>query len=257
MITTDVIELAVSAELVVADLTDSNPNVMYELGIRHTAGKPTIHLYQWDSVLPFDVAQQRAIKYKLEDPDSVEDARQRVIKQMRSLQANPKDFDNPVSRTFSLAALHESENPTEQWAATVVDEIQTLRSVLEEELHALRTSFGPRGASPYLLDAVQRTASARSNHLSGVFDDLVASLQGNEPIVKLLAAIERMRSGPLDPVEVSAIDELLRRSGPDDWTSAEYLRIYSKANELYELSVSHMLDPDPAPNDGDPDWEHI
>src|SRR5213594_637513 len=32
------------ASLVIADLTGANPNVMYELGARHTSGKPTLQL---------------------------------------------------------------------------------------------------------------------------------------------------------------------------------------------------------------------
>ncbi len=45
-----------NADLVVADLTDLNANAFYELGIRHSAEKPTIHLARADTKLPFDNA---------------------------------------------------------------------------------------------------------------------------------------------------------------------------------------------------------
>ena len=44
-----------SADLIIADLTTLNANVMYELGIAHTLGKPTIMLSQNVDELPFDV----------------------------------------------------------------------------------------------------------------------------------------------------------------------------------------------------------
>jgi hypothetical protein len=54
------------AEFVVADLTLANPNVFYELGIRHAA-KPytTVPIYANVSALPFDVALVRAVGYQL------------------------------------------------------------------------------------------------------------------------------------------------------------------------------------------------
>lgn len=56
------------AEFVVADLTIANPNVFYELGIRHAA-KPftTVPIFATTQALPFDVGLIRAIPYSLED----------------------------------------------------------------------------------------------------------------------------------------------------------------------------------------------
>lgn len=51
----------IRADLVVADLTDSNPNAFYELGIRHSTEKPTIHVAKAGTLLPFDNAAHRAI----------------------------------------------------------------------------------------------------------------------------------------------------------------------------------------------------
>ena len=56
------------SDFVVADLTLSNPNVFYELGIRHTA-KPftTVPIFASIHAIPFDVALVRAIPYSLEN----------------------------------------------------------------------------------------------------------------------------------------------------------------------------------------------
>ena len=55
------------ARLIIADLTNLNPNVMYELGIAHTVGKETIMIYQKNKEeikFPFDIAHIRRIEYE-------------------------------------------------------------------------------------------------------------------------------------------------------------------------------------------------
>jgi hypothetical protein len=54
------------ARVIIADMTNLNPNVMYELGIAHTLGKETILLYQHSETeikFPFDLSHIRRIEY--------------------------------------------------------------------------------------------------------------------------------------------------------------------------------------------------
>jgi len=60
IITRQIIEHLLNDDLVVADLTGSNPNVFYELAIRHAIAKPFIQITA-DRTLPFDVAPQKTI----------------------------------------------------------------------------------------------------------------------------------------------------------------------------------------------------
>jgi hypothetical protein len=65
------------AEFVVADLTLDNPNVWYEIGVRHALrGSGTIMTYALRERLPFDIAGQRMQRYTLSgsrpDPTSLE-----------------------------------------------------------------------------------------------------------------------------------------------------------------------------------------
>jgi hypothetical protein len=63
-VTHDVIRDLAESEIVVADLTTGNPNVFFELGIRHVFRKSgTVHIVNGAQSLPFDVSQYRAIKY--------------------------------------------------------------------------------------------------------------------------------------------------------------------------------------------------
>ncbi len=53
-----------SSEIIIADLTDKNANVFYELGIAHTLGKETILITQDPEFVPFDLRHLKYIEYK-------------------------------------------------------------------------------------------------------------------------------------------------------------------------------------------------
>jgi chaperonin GroEL len=58
-----------SATVVVADVTEKNPNVNYELGICHTLGVPTVIITQSFDDVPFDYRHRRCIRYNTQDVD--------------------------------------------------------------------------------------------------------------------------------------------------------------------------------------------
>ena len=55
IITSQVIQHVVDAPLIVADLTERNPNGFYELAVRHAIRKPFIHIIDKGESIPFDV----------------------------------------------------------------------------------------------------------------------------------------------------------------------------------------------------------
>src|SRR5262249_30460981 len=69
-------------DFAVADLTTSNANVLYELGIRHAA-RPytTLTVYAAKKPLPFDVALLRTQEYKLGRRNSFSDTNAKLLRQ--------------------------------------------------------------------------------------------------------------------------------------------------------------------------------
>ena len=60
----DIIQGLAESDVVIAEITPSNPNVFYELGYAHALHKPVIALAERDTTLPFDVSGYRVIFYE-------------------------------------------------------------------------------------------------------------------------------------------------------------------------------------------------
>lgn len=92
--------------LVIADLTGANPNVMYELGLRHTTGKVTIQIGE-KGRLPFDVSAIRTIMFRRTAAGLVQ-ARKDLSK---FLATNLDTGGDPVTATriwFEAATAHQT-----------------------------------------------------------------------------------------------------------------------------------------------------
>ncbi len=86
------------AELCVADLSGSSPNVLYECGIREGLGRPIIRIASNAKDVPFDLKTIQYITYDLKDrAPAVEKIRQRVAQMTRD-----GLFDPPAKITPSL-----------------------------------------------------------------------------------------------------------------------------------------------------------
>ena len=127
IITTQIIEHIVDAELVIADLTEKNPNVFYELAIRHTIRKPLVQMIRKGDVIPFDVAATRIIQFDLHSLDSVAYAKEEILSQIKSLEAGNNEVHNPISVSLDLKVLKESGNIEERSLADIVEAVSDLR----------------------------------------------------------------------------------------------------------------------------------
>ena len=58
----DIVKSIRSSELIVADLTDPNPNVYYELGLAHAMRKRVVLMTQDLGSMPFDLRSYRTIE---------------------------------------------------------------------------------------------------------------------------------------------------------------------------------------------------
>ena len=73
-----------TAHVVIADVTGRNPNVMYEIGMAHTVGRPTLIITQDINDVPFDVKHHRCVVYSY-TPRGCEQLQKRIARTLRFL----------------------------------------------------------------------------------------------------------------------------------------------------------------------------
>lgn len=132
IITSQVIQRVVGDPLVIADLTETNPNVFYELAIRHAIKKPLVQIIKKGERIPFDVAGTRTIQVDHKDLDSVESAKKEIVNQIKSLEDEPEDLETPISVSLDLQLLKQSENPEERSLADLVSAVSDLRTSMSK-----------------------------------------------------------------------------------------------------------------------------
>jgi hypothetical protein len=116
----------VNAELAVADLTDLNPNVFYELGIRHATGKSTVHIAKSGTTLPFDTVALRTIFIDLTDWNSIEDARKRLAESVRAVRAEGYKVSNPITHANASFKMHQSDDPRDRLVADMHERLSKI-----------------------------------------------------------------------------------------------------------------------------------
>jgi hypothetical protein len=145
-ITSQIIDLLNSADLVIADLTHNNANVYYELSCRHAVGKPAIHMAVDGTPLSFDVADNRTIFYTMH-ASRVERAKEDLTGQIKWVEEPGYKARNPISDAIGLIALEKSTEPTQQAIASLTRQVASLQgdiSDLRSSL-ALQPMFGETG----------------------------------------------------------------------------------------------------------------
>jgi hypothetical protein len=96
-IITHIIENLVLSEFAIADLTGRNPNVFYELGVRHAVNDNTILISESVDDVPFDLRGQRLILYE-RDFEGGGRLRNEITKAVQDIVGAPGRIDNPVRR---------------------------------------------------------------------------------------------------------------------------------------------------------------
>jgi hypothetical protein len=130
--------------LVVADLTGENPNVMYELAVRHAWAKPVVQMMEEGGNLPFDVHANNTVFFA---PDLY--GRHRAIEDLRAAAEAAESKSaagNPIRRTLDMKHLRGTGNPDKlliEMIRDLTEQVARLQSI--EKQSPAGGLFFPRG----------------------------------------------------------------------------------------------------------------
>src|SRR5262249_50026653 len=171
----------------VADITGANPNVFYELGIRH-AKRPrsTVVVFSQGTVLPFDIALLRGIPYKVDElgePFDTEPAVEAIAKILDEARNNPHD-DSPFFQLIDDMPGQEVEHSK--------TDIFRENAQYSEKFKARLASAREAGKEAVLQVVADPSLKNLHELEVGVVIDLFLSLRAVEAHDAMIALFERM-----------------------------------------------------------------
>lgn len=102
-ITNQVVQHVLESKMVIANLTGLNPNVMYELAIRHASKMPVVCIAENGTKLPFDITTERTIFYS-DDMYGATRLRAELKDKLKVAMSNG-DVDNPIYRAIKESSI--------------------------------------------------------------------------------------------------------------------------------------------------------
>ena len=97
----DIIDQIEKSDLIVADLTSTNPNVFYELGLAHAFRKRVILLTQSIEEVPFDLQGYRLVVYSTHFAE-IEKAKSQLARLAAGALQGDVEFGNPVTHFMPI-----------------------------------------------------------------------------------------------------------------------------------------------------------
>jgi hypothetical protein len=197
IISAQILDRVLNDDLVIADLTDRNPNVYYELAVRHAARKPIIQLVQKGEPLPFDVAGTRTILVDHKDLDSVADARKQLTQYIETIERTPgAAFDSPISLAMDLRAMRESSDPQQAGLAEITERMTSVHGSVVSIQSAIDNKLVQKLNQLLRLTAeLQKTTRVDAGGQQGAVSELgdrIESLRGRlvQAIAQILGDIQ-------------------------------------------------------------------
>ena len=97
----EIIEHLVSDDLVIADISNENANVFYELAVRNAVKKPVVVFKRPEQSMPFDIYDKRAISIST-DPKVWEQSKKELWVHVKMIEKDPEHASKSILTEFTF-----------------------------------------------------------------------------------------------------------------------------------------------------------
>lgn len=244
-----------TADLVIADLSTNNPNVLYELGFRHALGLPLLMIVDDPEKLPFNVRTLRTHRYSLTDVPMADECRRQIREfadQVKAESAVPQPepgsteaslnrLENLLTAGFTNLSQMVSQHSVATVESPLDDRITRLGQRIEDLLGSLPIAGG-------LLKQITELGlvSIHSNRLQAIDDEFFQLMQAETSGISIVGStISGLRGS--HRVKVADVLRLLRNKvGDPDFrlrillTHWDYIS-YRQAQEMQVKSLARVV----------------
>ncbi|NOT16105.1 MAG: hypothetical protein HOP21_11170 [Methylotenera sp.] len=147
-----IIQQIVQAEMVVCDFSAKNPNVMYELGIRHAFGKPVTLIKDRKTDKVFDIQGLRYTEY--DESLRIDSVQKDVSKISSSIKETAASKVGSINSVVQLAGIKAAEVPAGQ---TVSADTQLLLSAIATLERRIESQESPQKQQRFFSTANDKT----------------------------------------------------------------------------------------------------
>lgn len=169
----DIVHGIAESDLIIADLTGSNPNVYYELGLAHGLRKAVILLTQDIQDLPFDLRSYRVIRYTTQF-QNMDRARKQLEETALGFSTGETEFGSPTSdflgQPTRLASQHPSENSNNEDELGILDYMANS----EESFENMHNSMTKMTSQMVKFNLSMKSCTAQINDLNAKPDKTTA-----------------------------------------------------------------------------------
>jgi hypothetical protein len=234
-----IIEYLFHCDAVVAEITDKNPNVFYEMGVAHTLGNKTIMIAQDAEKLPFDIRNYRCIIYE-QSVEGLQRLQEEIVRSLREIGDWSRHPSNPVQdfkphdafvRQGDFDKLQKTLRQKEELLAAAQQQLREKEEQLKQaapksELVALQKEAAGRQAEIAVaqkqlrekdanLEQAAKRAAALQNELAQTQAEVLAlqkemQLLRQPPPPKAAPPKKLFRAQPLDGLSVDAVKKMLQ-----------------------------------------------
>lgn len=132
-----VITSVLECDLAIANLTNLNPNVMYELAIRHAVRKPVIQICQKGTRLPFDITEERTIFFTNDMAGVIELSNN--FKEMIVEAIGDEESDNPIYRVVKNNTIMKNVDASDP-SIYLLDRMNSLENNFTDLINSLNSN---------------------------------------------------------------------------------------------------------------------